>query len=310
MAKYILKRILYLFLTLFIIASITFFLMKMLPGTPFSNQNRLSPDQLAIVKAQYGLDQPIFIQYIRYIGGLFQGNLGTSFQFNNEPVTQLIGQRLAPSMQIGAQAMVLGTILGILLGAVAAIRKNSWVDTLATFVSILGISIPSFVLAVLLQFYLAYKWHIYPVALWDNFQSSVLPTIALAALPLGNVARFMRTEMVDVLSSDYIELAKSKGNSEWQVVIKHALRNSLIPIVTIIGPMAVSTMTGSMVVENIFSIPGIGEQFVKSITTNDYPTIMGLTIFYSFLLILVFLVVDILYVLIDPRIRLGNGGND
>ncbi|MFC6323216.1 oligopeptide ABC transporter permease [Companilactobacillus baiquanensis] len=310
MAKYILKRILYLFLTLFIIATITFFLMKMLPGTPFSNQNRLSPDQLAIVKAQYGLDQPVFIQYIRYIGGLFQGNLGTSFQFNNEPVTQLIGQRLAPSMQIGAQAMILGTILGILLGAIAAIRKNSWVDTLATFISILGISIPSFVLAVLLQFYLAYKWHIYPVALWDNFQSSVLPTIALAALPLGNVARFMRTEMVDVLSSDYIELAKSKGNSEWQVVVKHALRNSLIPIVTIIGPMAVSTMTGSMVVENIFSIPGIGEQFVKSITTNDYPTIMGLTIFYSFLLILVFLIVDILYVLIDPRIRLGNGGND
>ena len=310
MTKYILRRILYLFLTLFIIASITFFLMKMLPGTPFTNQNRLSPEQLAIVKAQYGLDQPVFIQYLRYMGGLFQGNLGTSFQFNNEPVTQLIGQRLAPSMQIGAQAMIVGTVLGILLGAVAAIRKNTWVDTLATFISILGLSIPSFVLAVLLQFYLAYKWHIYPVALWDNFQSSVLPTLALAALPLGNVARFMRTEMVDVMSSDYIELAKSKGNSNWQVVTKHALRNSLIPVVTIIGPMAVSVMTGSMVVENIFSIPGIGEQFVKSITTNDYPTIMGLTIFYSFLLILVILIVDILYGLIDPRIRLGNGGKE
>ncbi|WP_125709114.1 oligopeptide ABC transporter permease [Companilactobacillus zhongbaensis] len=310
MTKYILRRILYLFLTLFIIASITFFLMKMLPGTPFTNQNRLSPEQLAIVKAQYGLDQPVFIQYLRYMGGLFQGNLGTSFQFNNEPVTQLIGQRLAPSMQIGAQAMIVGTVLGILLGAVAAIRKNTWVDTLATFISILGLSIPSFVLAVLLQFYLAYKWQIYPVALWDNFQSSVLPTLALAALPLGNVARFMRTEMVDVMSSDYIELAKSKGNSNWQVVTKHALRNSLIPVVTIIGPMAVSVMTGSMVVENIFSIPGIGEQFVKSITTNDYPTIMGLTIFYSFLLILVILIVDILYGLIDPRIRLGNGGKE
>ncbi|KRL65833.1 oligopeptide ABC transporter permease [Companilactobacillus versmoldensis] len=310
MTKYILRRILYLFLTLFIIASITFFLMKLLPGTPFTNQNRLSPEQLKIVKAQYGLDQPVFIQYIRYIGGLFQGNLGTSFQFNNEPVTQLIGQRLAPSMQIGAQAMIVGTIFGILLGAIAAIRKNTWVDTLATFISILGLSIPSFVLAVLLQFYLAFKWHIYPVALWDNFQSSVLPTLALAALPLGNVARFMRTEMVDVMSSDYIELAKSKGNSNWQVVTKHALRNSLIPVVTIIGPMAVSVMTGSMVVENIFSIPGIGEQFVKSITTNDYPTIMGLTIFYSFLLILVILIVDILYGLIDPRIRLGNGGKE
>jgi ABC-type dipeptide/oligopeptide/nickel transport systems, permease components len=308
MVKYILKRIFYLFLTLFIIATLTFFLMKMLPGTPFSNQNRLSAEQLKIVKAQYGLDQPVFIQYIRYLGGLLQGNLGTSFQFNNEPVAQLIGQRLAPSMQIGAQAMILGTILGILLGAVAAIRKNTWVDTLATFISILGISIPSFVLAVLLQFYLAFKWHIYPVALWDNFQSSVLPTIALACLPLGNVARFMRTEMVDVMSSDYIELAKSKGNPDWKVVSKHALRNSLIPIVTIIGPMAVSVMTGSMVVENIFSIPGIGEQFVKSITTNDYPTIMGLTIFYSFLLIVIILIVDILYVFIDPRIRLGNEG--
>ncbi|AKP02922.1 MULTISPECIES: oligopeptide ABC transporter permease [Companilactobacillus] len=310
MTKYILRRIFYLFLTLFIIATITFFLMKMLPGTPFSNQNRMSAEQLKIVKAQYGLDQSVFVQYVRYLGGLLQGNLGTSFQFNNEPVTLLIGQRLAPSMQIGAQAMIVGTIFGILLGAVAAIRKNTWVDTLATFVSILGLSIPSFVLAVLLQFYLAYKWKIYPVALWDNFQSSVLPTIALAALPLGTVARFMRTEMVDVLSSDYIELAKSKGNSNWKVVTKHALRNSLIPVVTIIGPMAVSVMTGSMVVENIFSIPGIGEQFVKSITTNDYPTIMGLTIFYSFLLIIVYLIVDILYGLIDPRIRLGNGGKE
>lgn len=310
MAKYILKRIFYLFLTLFIIATLTFFLMKLLPGTPFSNQNRMSPDQLKIVKAQYGLDQSVFVQYVRYMGGLLQGNLGTSFQFNNEPVTSLIGQRLAPSMQIGAQAMIVGTVLGILLGAVAAIRKNTWVDTLATFVSILGLSIPSFVLAVLLQFYLAYKWRIYPVALWDNFQSSVLPTLALAALPLGNVARFMRTEMVDVMSSDYIELAKSKGNSSWKVVTKHALRNSLIPVVTIIGPMAVSVMTGSMVVENIFSIPGIGEQFVKSITTNDYPTIMGLTIFYSFLLVVVILIVDILYGFIDPRIRLGNGGKE
>jgi len=310
MAKYILKRIFYLFLTLFIIATLTFFLMKMLPGTPFSNQNRMSPDQLKIVKAQYGLDQSVFVQYLRYMGGLLQGNLGTSFQFNNEPVTALSGQRLAPSMQIGAQAMIVGTVLGILLGAVAAIRKNTWVDTLATFISILGLSIPSFVLAVLLQFYLAYKWHIYPVALWDNFQSSVLPTLALAALPLGNVARFMRTEMVDVMSSDYIELAKSKGNSAWKVVTKHALRNSLIPVVTIIGPMAVSVMTGSMVVENIFSIPGIGEQFVKSITTNDYPTIMGLTIFYSFLLVVIILIVDILYGFIDPRIRLGNGGKE
>ncbi|WP_099974140.1 MULTISPECIES: oligopeptide ABC transporter permease [Lactobacillaceae] len=310
MTKYILKRILYLFITLFIVATITFFLMKLLPGTPFSNQNRLAPEQLALVKKQYGLDQPIWIQYLKYLDSLLHGNLGTSFQFNNEPVTELITSRLAPSMQIGAQAMILGTILGILLGAVSAFKKDTWVDTTATFFSILGLSIPSFVLAIVLQFYLALKWGIFPVALWKNFQSSILPTLALAALPLGNIARFMRTEMVDVLSSDYIELAKAKGNSSWQVVAKHALRNSLIPIITIIGPMAVGIMTGSMVVENIFSIPGIGDQFVSSIITNDYPTIMGLTIFYSFLLIIIYLVVDILYGIVDPRIRLGNGGKE
>jgi len=247
-------------------------------------------------------------QYWIYIVGLLHGDFGTSFQFNNQPVASLIMSRLAPSLQIGAQAMILGSVLGVLLGAVAAIRKNTWVDGVATFFSILGISIPNFVLAVLLQFFLAFKLQMFPIALWDGFSSSILPTLALAVAPLANTARFMRTEMVDVLSSDYIELAKAKGNSKWQTVAKHALRNSMIPVVTIIGPMAVNLMTGSLVVENIFSIPGIGEQFVKSIMTNDYPTIMGLTIFYSFLLMVIILIVDILYGIIDPRIRLSEKG--
>ncbi|MCF6515334.1 ABC transporter permease subunit [Lactobacillus sp. S2-2] len=310
MTKYILKRIAYLFLTLFIIASITFFLMKFLPGTPFSNEEKLSEAQRAIMNQQYGLDKPLIVQYFAYLGNLIQGNLGTSFQFNNQPVTTLIAQQIGPSLQIGTQAMILGSLLGVLLGAVAAIRKNSWIDTVATFFSILGLSIPSFVFAVLLQYFFGYKLQMFPVALWSGFSSSVLPTIALAAFPLANIARFMRTEMVDVLSSDYIELARAKGNSNWQTVAKHALRNSLIPVITIVGPMAVNIMTGSMVVENIFSIPGIGNQFVQSILTNDFPTIMGLTIFYSFLLVVIILVVDILYGIIDPRIRLGNGGKE
>lgn len=310
MTKYILKRIAYLFLTLFIIASITFFLMKFLPGTPFSNEEKLSEAQRAIMNQQYGLDKPLIVQYFAYLGNLIQGNLGTSFQFNNQPVTTLIAQQIGPSLQIGTQAMILGSLLGVLLGAVAAIRKNSWIDTVATFFSILGLSIPSFVFAVLLQYFFGYKLQMFPVALWSGFSSSILPTIALAAFPLANIARFMRTEMVDVLSSDYIELARAKGNSNWQTVAKHALRNSLIPVITIVGPMAVNIMTGSMVVENIFSIPGIGNQFVQSILTNDFPTIMGLTIFYSFLLVVIILVVDILYGIIDPRIRLGNGGKE
>ncbi|CAM2863637.1 oligopeptide ABC transporter permease [Fructilactobacillus fructivorans] len=310
MTKYIIRRIFYLILTLFIVASVTFFLMKFLPGTPYSNQAKLQPSQIAIMNQKYGLNKPLWDQYLIYMGNLLHGNLGTSFQFNNQPVTQLIAHDIGPSMQIGTQAMIVGSVLGILLGAVAAIKKNTWVDSGATFISILGISIPSFVLAVLLQYYFGYKLQWFPVALWQNFSSSILPTLALAAFPLANVARFMRTEMVDVLDSDYIELAKAKGDSERKTITHHALRNSLIPVITIVGPMAVSIMTGSLVVENIFSIPGIGNQFVQSILTNDYPTIMGLTIFYSFLLVVIILVVDILYGIIDPRIRIGNGGKE
>lgn len=309
MVKYTLKRIAYLILTLFLVASITFFLMKMLPGTPFNNP-KLPADQIAQLKAQYGLDKPVWQQYVTYILGAAHGDFGTSYQFTGQSVSYLIASRIGPSLQIGAQAMVLGTLLGILLGAIAAIRKNTWVDSVATIFAIIGRSIPNFVFAALLQFVVAFQWGLLPVALWeDGFSSSVLPTIALAMAPLAQTARFMRTEMVDVLSSDYIELARSKGDSKWQVVARHALRNSMIPIVTIIGPMAVDLMVGSMVVENIFAIPGIGEQFVKSITTNDYPVIMGLTILYSFMLTVVILLVDILYGLIDPRIRLSGEAN-
>jgi oligopeptide transport system permease protein len=306
MTKYIIKRICYLLLTLFIIASITFFLMKLMPGTPFNNP-KIPAEQLAALKKANGLDKPVYVQYFKYLAGVVHGDFGTSYQFAGQSVSHLISSRIAPSLQIGAQAMVVGTLLGILLGAIAAIRANTWVDSVATIFAILGRSIPNFVFAALLQFWLAFKWHLFPIALWDGASSSILPTIALAMAPLAQTARFMRTEMVDVLNSDYIELARSKGESEWQTVAKHALRNSMIPIITIIGPMAVDLMVGSLVVENIFAIPGIGEQFVRSILTNDYPTIMGLTMLYSVMLVVVLLVVDILYGFIDPRIRLAGG---
>ncbi len=306
MVKYIIKRVFYLLLTLFIIASATFFLMKLMPGTPFNNP-KIPAEQLAALKKANGLDKPVYVQYLKYLAGVIHGDFGTSYQFTGQSVSHLIASRVGPSLQIGAQAMILGTLLGILLGAIAAIRANTWVDSVATIFAILGRSIPNFVFAALLQFWLAYKSHMFPIALWDGFTSSVLPTLALSMAPLAQTARFMRTEMVDVLNSDYIELARSKGESEWQVVAKHALRNSMIPIVTIIGPMAVDLMVGSLVVENIFAIPGIGEQFVRSILTNDYPTIMGLTMLYSVMLVVVLLVVDILYGFIDPRIRLAGG---
>ncbi|MGO3475794.1 MAG: ABC transporter permease, partial [Lacticaseibacillus paracasei] len=256
MVKYILKRIGFLLLTLFIVASATFFLMKLLPGTPFNNP-KIPADQLLILKKQYGLDKPVWMQYLTYIVGISHGDFGMSYQFPGQTVSNLIASRIGPSLQIGAQAMVVGTLAGILLGAIAAIRKNTWVDATATIFAILGRSIPNFVFAALLQLF-AFKTGAFPVALWGGFSYSILPTVALAIAPLAQTARFMRTEMVDVLSSDYIELARSKGESRWQVVAKHALRNSMIPIVTIIGPMAVDLMVGSLVVENIFAIPGIG----------------------------------------------------
>ena len=309
MAKYLAKRIFYLILTLFIVITVTFFLMKLLPGTPLTNQAKLSKSQMALIYQQYGLDKPVWQQYLLYIAGAVKGNFGTSFQFSDQPVSYLISSRIAPSLQIGLQAIILGVLVGVVIGAFGAMRQNSWVDTTSTIVSILGISIPSFVLAVLLQYYLGLKLGWFPIAEWGGFSYTVLPTLALAATPLAESARFVRTEMVDVLSSDYIELAKAKGLSRTGVIYHHALRNSLIPLITIVGPLAVNIMTGSMVVENIFSIPGIGEQFVKSVLTNDYPTIMGLTIVYSFMLCVVLLFTDILYGVVDPRIRLTGKAN-
>ena len=202
---------------------------------------------------------------------------------------------------------MVGTIFGTVLGAISAMKQNTWVDTLATLVAIIGRSIPNFVFAVLLQYFFAMKLHILPIAKWEGFAYTILPTIALAMSPLADSARFIRTEMVEVLHSDYIELARAKGLSRWQIVFRHGLRNSLIPLLTLLGPLAVGLMTGSLVIENIFAIPGIGEQFVKSITTNDYPTIMAVTILYSTMLVVVILVVDILYGIVDPRIRVSEG---
>ncbi|MBO0448780.1 ABC transporter permease [Enterococcus sp. MJM12] len=305
--KYFLKRLFFMLVTLWLIATITFFLSKMLPGTPYTNAERLSPDQIALLNKQMGLDKPVIVQYGTYLKNLLQGDFGISFQFKNQPVAALLAGRVGPSLQLGMQAILLGTFVGIILGTISAMKQNTWVDTLATLIAILGRSIPNFVFAVLLQYVFAIKLHILPIAKWEGFAYTILPTIALAMSPLADSARFIRTEMVEVMHSDYVELARAKGLSRWEIAFKHGLRNSLIPLMTLLGPLAVALMTGSLVVENIFAIPGIGEQFVKSITTNDYPTIMAVTVLYSAMLIIVILVVDLLYGIVDPRIRVSGG---
>lgn len=294
-------------LTLWLIATITFFLMQFLPGTPYTNAEKLSPEQIALLNEQAGLDKPIITQYWLYLTNLLKGDFGISFQFKNQSVANLLSGRIGPSLQLGLQAIIFGTFFGIILGTISAMKQNTWIDTTSTLVAILGRSIPNFVFAVLLQYIFAIKLGILPIAKWETFASTILPTVALAMSPLADSARFIRTEMVEVLHSDYVELARAKGLSRWEIAFKHGLRNSLIPLLTLLGPLAVGLMTGSLVVENIFAIPGIGEQFVKSIMTNDYPTIMAVTILYSAMLVFVILVVDILYGIVDPRIRVSEG---
>jgi len=309
MLRYIIRRIVYMVVTMFIIATATFFLMKLLPGSPLHNQDKLSPDQQKIILEKYGLNDPLPVQYVRYMGNLVKGDFGVSFQYNNRPVSTMIAERIGPSAILGFQATVFGTIVGILLGIIAALKHNTIVDYGATTIAVLGISIPSFVFAGFLQYFFAVKFQLFPVADWGGFEYTVLPTLALSAPVIATVARFMRTELLEILSSDYIMLARAKGIGNRDIILKHALRNALIPIITLLGPMIVNIMTGSLVIENIFGIPGLGDQFVRSIMTNDFGMIMGTTLFYSAIFIFMIFVVDILYGVIDPRIRLTGGKN-
>lgn len=308
MLKYTIKRISYMLLTLFIVTTATFFLMKLMPGSPF-NDEKLSAEQKAIVNEKYGLNDPVGVQYLNYLKKAATGDFGVSFQYDNKDVLGLIIPRLGPSAEIGLYAMIIGVTLGIILGVIAAVKQNTWVDYLATVFSVLAISVPSFVLAVLLQYFLAVRVQWFPVAGWEGIDYAVLPAIALSAGVIATIARYIRSEMIEVLSSDYITLARAKGNSTTKVLFGHALRNALIPIITLIGPMTVGILTGALTIETIFGIPGLGDQFVRSIQMNDYPVIMALTVFICALFVAVLFIVDILYGIIDPRIRV-QGGKD
>ncbi|WP_070119764.1 oligopeptide ABC transporter permease [Bacillus marinisedimentorum] len=307
MGRYILGRVGYMLLTLLIIATFTFFLMQTLPGSPFNNEEKLSESQRERLYEKYGLNDPVPVQYVKYMGNLVQGDLGESFQYDGRSVNSIIGSRIGASAFLGGQAVIFGTVLGLLMGIISALNHNTFWDYGTMVIAVLGISIPSFVFAGLLQYWVGVKLQWLPVAFWDGYEYTILPTISLGVFVVAQIARFMRTEMLEVLGQDYITTAKAKGISRSAVVIKHTIRNAMIPVITILGPMTVALMTGSLVIENIFGVPGLGEQFVKSITTNDYPVIMGITLFFSVLFIGIVLIVDILYGVIDPRIRLAGG---
>ena len=311
MWKYVLKRLAISVVTIFLILLLLFLMLEFMPGTPF-NDEKLTEAQRALLEAKYGLDQPIFIRFFNYLRlALFEGDFGVSYAIQkNVPVSTLIGDRVMITIRIGLQAIVLGTVIGLLLGLIAALRRNTWADTGATVISVIGVSVPSYVFALGLCFFLGYKFKWFPITynLSKPFLSTILPTIALSMFVIGNVARFLRSEMIEVLHSDFMLLVKAKGVKKKNLILKHAMRNALIPVITVVAPLMVSLMTGSLVVEKIFAIPGMGSLLVTAIQVNDYNVIIALSFIYSILFIGTMLVVDILYGVIDPRIRLSKEG--
>ncbi|MFW3611159.1 oligopeptide ABC transporter permease [Staphylococcus caprae] len=306
MKSYFLKRLGYMFVSLFIIISITFFLMKLMPGSPF-NDAKLSPEQKQILSEKYGLNDPVGVQYLNYLKNVISGDFGNSFQYHNQPVWDLISPRLIPSLEMGLIAVMIGIVLGLFLGVIAAVKQNTWIDYMATTVSVIAVSVPSFVLAVLLQNVFSVQLRWFPVAGWEELPTIVLPSLSLSAIVMATVSRYIRSEMIEILNSDYILLAYAKGVPQYKIIFVHALRNALIPVITVIVPMTASIMTGTLTIENIFGVPGLGDQFVRSIATNDFSLIMAITILFSSFFIVSIFVVDILYGIIDPRIRVKGG---
>jgi oligopeptide transport system permease protein len=305
MLKYTLKRLVNAVIVLFIITTATWFLMQLLPGSPIRNFQKLTPEQRAQVQEQYHLDDPLPVQYAAYMTGLLRGDLGDSYLYGGRSVTSIMMERLPVSLFLGAQAIIVGVVVGLFLGIVSALKRNSIWDSGAAFLAVLGVSVPDFVLAPLAQYWLGLKLGIFPIAFFESWWHSVLPSLVLSTVIAAVIATFTRTEMLEVLGQDYVTLAKAKGLSRLAVVLRHVLRNSMIPLVTIMLPLTAALVTGTLIVETVFSIPGLGEQFVKSIFEKDFPVIMGTTILYSVFFVASYLLQDILYGIIDPRIRVA-----
>lgn len=303
MVKYILKRLAILLVTLWVVVTFSFFLMQILPGTPYNNP-KLSDEMIALLNKQYGLDKPVWQQYLSYLWNVLHGDFGTSYQSVNQPVGRMIAQRLGISVQLGIQALIVGLVGGIIVGGISASHKNDKIDATLSVLATLAISMPSFIIGLFLLDYFGFKWNLLPLSGWGTFAQSVLPTLALGLPTLATVSRFFRSEMIETLNSDYIQLARSKGLNGRQVAIKHAYRNSMIPVFTLIGPTTAGLLTGSALIEQIFSIPGIGQLFVTSIPAKDYPVIMGTTIVYAAMLMVAILVTDVITSIVDPRVRL------
>lgn len=298
------KRGLISLITIWVLITISFFLVRLVPGDPFLS-DKITPEIKANMMKYYGLDQPLYKQYVRYLGHLTQGDMGQSLRYKARSVNEVIANNFPVSADLGLRALLFAIVIGVTLGIVAALNHNKGWDRFSIMIAVIGISVPNFIVAGLLQWIFGVELKLLPVATYKTFAHTIMPAFALGLTTLASLARYMRTSMLEVVGQDYIKTAKAKGLSPIQVTIKHQIRNALLPVVTILGPVAAALLTGGFVVETVFAIPGLGQYFVRSMQNLDYPMILGTTIFYGSFLIVMNFVVDILYGLIDPRIRVA-----
>lgn len=302
MARYVFRRIGSALVILWVIISITFVLMHAIPGGPFTSEKKLPPQVKASIEAKYHLDDPLWKQYADYIGGVVTGDLGPSYKYEGRSVNDIIGESFPVSAQLGLLALCVAVVGGIVAGAISAMRPNGIIDYVITFISTLGISVPTFIIGAVLVYVVAFELGWLPVALWRGPSYMILPVLTLAAQPMAFIARLTRSGLLDVYQQEYIRTARAKGLGAWNILIRHALGNAILPVITYIGPLAASLLTGSFIVETIFAIPGLGQYFVTSIYNRDYTVILGVTVFYSTLIVVLNIIVDMIYPIIDPRV--------
>ncbi len=302
---YVLGRIFEALITLFAVATITFALLRLLPGGPFDQEKTLPPEIKANIESKYHLDKPLYWQYGHYIKGLLRGWLGESYKYTDRNVSDILKDSLPISIQLGIYALILAFALGIPIGVFSAQRANTISDRTAMILSISGVSLPSFVIAPIFILFFAFKMGWLEAALWDGTLFYILPAVVLGLRPAGVIARLTRSSVLDILGSDYVRTARAKGLSETRVFYKHILKNAFLPVLTFSAPLIAGILTGSFIIEKIFAIPGIGQHFVTSVANRDYPLVLGALLVYSFLLILSNMIVDLLYVYFDPRIKIS-----
>ncbi len=303
MIRYILKRILSTIPVLLIIATITFFIIRIVPGGPFDSEKALPPEILETINKKYHFDEPLYMQYLRYIKDLAHLDLGPSFKYANRSVNEIIMQSFPVSFELGFWALLFASIFGIIAGILSSLRHNSRVDYFFMGLATLGISLPSFVLGPLLVLIFALHFNILPVAGWSSIPHMIMPVITLGAMYTAYIARLTRGGMLEIVNQDFIRTARAKGLKERTIVLRHTLKGGLLPVVTFLGPAFAGIVTGSLVVETIFNVPGLGRYFIQSALNRDYTMVMGTVLFYAVILIFMNLVVDIVYTLLDPRVK-------